>query len=143
MFAILDLLTSGSKQATPHDFIDQVFGDLGYGYEEEPFREDGYSQEEAQEENQGKDEEESQEEESYIPQDDAEFFTHLQGGDQEANQDTHSGNHGEDSEGFNNTPTHGKQKQAGKIGSGQRVKARTDDKVSFFAILTHIVHTYL
>lgn len=111
----------GIKQNTPYDFIDQVFGDLGYGYEE-PLPDDDYNHEEHQEEN--------QEEELNIPQGDVQFFPHFQ---QEAdNEDVHPGNYGEDSEGFDSTPPCGKQKQVKKRGSSQRVKACTNNEVSLF-----------
>ena len=92
----------GTKQNTPYDFIDQVFGDLGYGYEEELLPDDDYNHEEHQEENQEEDEEENQEEELNIPQGNVQFFPHFQ---QEAdNEDMHPGNYGEDSKGFDDTP---------------------------------------
>ena len=129
----------GTKQNTPYDFIDQVFGDLGYGYEEELLPDDDYNHEEHQEENQEEDEEENQEEELNIPQGNVQFFPHFQ---QEAdNENMHPGNYGEDSKGFDDTPPHGKWKQVEKRGSGRRVKACTNNKVSLFH--SHSSSTYI
>ena len=72
VFTILNLSTLlGTKQDARYDSIDQVFVDLGYGYEEEPFFGDD---DEDQEENQGVDVAENQEEELNIPQGDEQFF---------------------------------------------------------------------
>lgn len=138
-FTILNLLTLlGTKQDARYDPIDQVFGDLGYGYEEEPFFGDD---DEDQEENQGVDVAENQEEESNIPQGDEQFFPHFQ---QEANdEEVRSEKFSEEDEGFDNTPTHGKRKQAETRGSGRRVKARMNEEVSFFFHSRCIPPTYL
>ena len=119
-----NIFTIGTSQRAPHDFIDQVFGDLGYGYEELPFPDEDHNQEQNPEEN------EEDEEEPYNSQGNAQFFDHLRGNQED--EGVYTENPHEDSEEFNDTLAQGKRKQVGKRVSDRRVKARINEEVSFF-----------